>query len=233
MADRKMIDEITLFGRRGKSVRILTGAATPYDIALSLQQRAYISHHSAAYLHGLITSESPLIFFSVESNYSEPSENEIDQGKIDRAFELPQRRSKNIYHWNGLDFLALTSLNVNSKGISKKNGYLATEIERTLLDLTVRPSYGGGSQEVMKMYKKGLLTGMSVERLIDLYDLMGYRYPYNQAIGFYLEMNGYAGKLLNELAKLPKPFTFYLDYEMQQTAFSEKWNLYYPKELSI
>jgi hypothetical protein len=231
MVERKMIDRIVIEGRRNNTVRVLTDKVALYDIALTLIPRAYLSHHSAAFLHGLTTEEPPLVYISAESNPTEKSTWEIDQDRIDHTFEQPQRTSNNVYHWNDQAFLALTSLYTGGKGIVTLGKYLLTGRERTLLDVTVRPAYGGGASNVLKMYERGLQESVSVKELIDLCDFMDFQYPYHQAIGFYLEAAGYRGKLLNSLAQRPQPFTFYLDYATKHAVYSDRWSLYYPKDI--
>jgi hypothetical protein len=58
-----------------------------------------------------------------------------------------------------------------------------------------------------------------------------YVYPYNQAIGFYMDRAGYDQTSLNRLKKLGVNYDFYLDYSMKKKEFSKEWRIYYPKNL--
>ncbi|MGI9056899.1 MAG: hypothetical protein ACR2F2_13980, partial [Pyrinomonadaceae bacterium] len=59
-----------------------------------------------------------------------------------------------------------------------------------------------------------------------------YVYPYQQAIGFYLEKSEvYDENKIQMLKEIPMNFDFYLDYKMKETEYSVAWKLHYPKNL--
>jgi len=64
-----------------------------------------------------------------------------------------------------------------------------------------------------------------------LLDTLSFIYPYQQAIGFYLEKAGFKGKQLEVLRAKISEFDFYLDYQMINPVYSKEWKLYYPKEM--
>jgi len=106
-----------------------------------------------------------------------------------------------------------------------------TSLERTLIDITVRPMYAGGVQEVIEAYKRASEC-VSIRRLASLLKKIQYVYPYHQAIGFYVEKAGcYDDAAIRVFGKLPRKYDFYLDYEMEKVAYSTEWRLYYPQEL--
>ena len=102
-----------------------------------------------------------------------------------------------------------------------------TDLERTLIDVAVRPVYAGGVFEVIEAYNnaKGKLN---VKKLVDYLDKLNYIYPYHQVIGFYLEKSGYNESVL-ELFRKEMKFNFYLTYDIRNKEYSEKWKLFYPK----
>jgi hypothetical protein len=105
-----------------------------------------------------------------------------------------------------------------------------TIIERTLLDVTVRPAYAGGVSEVLKAYELAKERA-SVNRLAATLEKLGYVYPYHQAIGFYLERAGYKGASLDLLKRFPMNFDFYLTHQIGQKEYVKRWRLYVPKGL--
>ena len=110
---------------------------------------------------------------------------------------------------------------------SKSESYKYTDLERTLIDIAIRPVYSGGVFEVLGAYK-------AAEKKLDPVKLESYLtqlnfiYPYHQVIGFYLEKAGYDAKTLTLFEKDQK-FKFYLTYNIRSKEFSSKWNLYFPK----
>jgi predicted transcriptional regulator of viral defense system len=105
-----------------------------------------------------------------------------------------------------------------------------TDVERTLIDIAVRPFYSGGVFEVLKAYRLAK-DKVSVNKLASFLKKMDYVYPYHQAIGFYLERSGaYKDSQINLLRKFEIRFDFYLTYQMNEMSYSKDWRLYYPKD---
>jgi hypothetical protein len=93
----------------------------------------------------------------------------------------------------------------------------------------VRPFYAGGVFEVLKAFR--LAHGkVSINKLTATLKKLNYKYPYHQAIGFYLEKAGvYKKPVINLLRKFPIKYDFYLSYGMKDKDYSNKWRLFYPK----
>jgi len=232
MVDKGLIGEIVIEGEKRNMKRYLTLPDTsPFEIACSLKTNSYLSHLAAAYVHGLVPAEPHVICVSVEGSKRAAEEGDLDQEKIDEAFQRPQRQSGAKMRCGNKHFLLLTSIYAERAGIEERRRFSLTGIERTLIDLTVRPAYGGGAGNILRTYKKAI-SSLSIDRIIKLLEILSYKYPYHQSIGLYLSLAGYCQqKELDKLKKMGMIHSFYLEYEMIDPVYSDEWNIYFPKEL--
>jgi len=127
-----------------------------------------------------------------------------------------------------LGILGLTELKVDGQTLEREK-IIFTDIERTIIDITVRPFYAGGVFEVLKAYR--LAKGkVSINKLSAMLKTINYIYPYHQAIGFYLERaGGYKDSVIRIFKKIDIKYDFYLTYQMREMSYSKEWRLYYPK----
>ena len=171
---------------------------------------------------------------SIYLNYEQPakikSESKLTQQGIDKAFSLPPRLTNNICKVDNYEIHLLNGKKTGNLGVVTRNQFPVTDIERTLIDVTVRPYYSGGVFEVLKAYKNAR-DDLSVSRLSVLLNKIDYIYPYYQAIGFYLEKAGYSPTQLELFKKYKCEFDFYLTYQIQEAEYSPTWRVYYPKGL--
>ena len=103
-----------------------------------------------------------------------------------------------------------------------------TKLERTLIDIAVRPSYAGGVFQVLEAYRRAkdhISTGVLVATLKKL----DYVYPYHQAIGFYMQRAGYTEAQYNRLKSAGLNYDFYLTYDLREKEFAPEWRLFFPK----
>ena len=106
-----------------------------------------------------------------------------------------------------------------------------TDVERTLIDITVRPEYAGGVFEVLKAFRNAHQK-VSVNRLAAMLRKINYTYPYHQAIGFYMDKAGvYSPSQIELLQKFDVAFDFYLAHQLDSPHYSKKWRLYLPEGL--
>jgi predicted transcriptional regulator of viral defense system len=103
-----------------------------------------------------------------------------------------------------------------------------TSLERTLIDIAVRPDYSGGPGEVLKAFENAK-EKVSINKLNAILKKINFIYPYHQVIGFYLERAGYRASQIDLLRKKEIEYDFYLTYNMGETEYSPIWKLYYPK----
>ena len=109
--------------------------------------------------------------------------------------------------------------------------FRVTDLERTLIDITVRPIYSGGVKKVLLAYKNAS-NRLSLSKLFDYLKNLDFIYPYHQAIGFYLEKSGIRiNKILENITEKEFKYNFYLDYNMKNPKYSKTWKLYYPVDL--
>jgi predicted transcriptional regulator of viral defense system len=213
--------------------RYLFENPSPYEIAVTLKPKAYLSHYSAVLLNSLTTQVPKTIYITNEqSKKLDPDRDSLTQANIDKAFSHPQRMSGLKGKLGDHSVILLNGMYTNRAGVSTptniRHAFPVTNLERTLIDITVRPNYAGGVFAVLEAYR-GSLESLSVNKLIATLRQINFIYPYHQSIGFYLERAGYRGKQLDLLRKEPMPFDFYLTYQIEEKEYSKDWKLYYPK----
>lgn len=211
------------------------GVATPLSVALSLQkEQSFFSHASAMWIHGL-SEHHKQIFLNKEQSAKPARPNSLSQESIDRAFQNQQRRSKMAYQFKGTTITLLNGKHTGRMDVETVKAPTGqevdvTSIERTLIDIAVRPAYSGGVPHVLEAYKRAR-GRVSVSRLISLLGKFDYTYPYHQSIGFYLRRAKY-GEEDQLLAKEKGvTFNFYLSHGLRNPSFDPEWRVYFPQSL--
>ena len=214
--------------------RYCWGPFNSFELAMSLRPNGYLSHQTAAYLNDL-TTELPEDVYVNEEQYLRSSESNLQQAKIDFAFSRSPRVSNNRIRLGSHTYCILNGMNTGEAGVENRlitgTGIRVTNIERTLIDMVVRPIYSGGPTKVLEAYQ--LAAGrMSTRIMADILRSIGYVYPYHQAIGFYLDKSGkYSEAEIKIFKDIERPFKFYLAHKMNDIDYSPDWNIYYPKYL--
>ena len=209
------------------------GEASPYAIGLSLQKDSYLSHSTAMFLHGLTDQVPKTIYVNREQTAKPKSRIGLSQPAIDRAFANRARISKYAFLSEDYRYVLLSGKQTGHLGIVTLPGpdgreLETTSLERTLVDIMVRPAYAGGVYEVLRAYQ-GARDQVPVDRLLKILGELKHVYPYHQSMGFLMERAGYSEHELEKVASLPIKWDFYLDYAMKDPTFDEKWRLFYPK----
>jgi hypothetical protein len=217
--------------------RYAWAAVSPYGLALCLKARGYLSHGTAAHLHNLIKRKPKTIHLNVEQSPKPDPRGGLTQDALDRAFARPQRQSNYVFSVGPLSIMIIAGKNTDQLGVETMKGpsgeiLQATNLERTLIDITVRPAYAGGIDDVLKAYRAARLH-LSVDRLLGILDELSYVYPYQQAIGFLMQAAGCKASEYAKLASRPRNHDFYLAHGMLEPAYSKTWRLYYPRDLKI
>ena len=219
-----------------KEIRYSWGEIPLLEILLTLKSNAYFSHYTAVKMHGL-TEQVPKTIYLNHEQPSRPKDVGLEQGRIDTAFSRAARVSQNVIEFGDVRICLINGMQTGQLGvIDEKVSYDSqdpinvrfTNIERTLIDITVRPSYAGGVFEVLKAYRLSQ-ERVSINKLTAMLQKLQYVYPYHQAIGFYFERAGYKDDSIALLRRFPMEFDFYLTNQINDKVYNKDWRLYIPK----
>jgi len=234
MLDATKLERVEFNFPNRKEIRYLWGDAPLYEVVMSLNPDGYLSHYTAMYLHDLTEQVPKTIYLNREQPPPPNRGKRIDQQAIDNAFKRPVRISKNVATYKNYSICTVSSMGSGKIGIVESIGpagetIFVTDIERTLIDISVRPVYSGGVFEVLNAFSSAK-GKVSLNKMAAMLKKMNFVYPYHQVIGFYLERSeGYKESSINLFRKFDISYNFYLTQGMKEMDFSEKWRLYFPK----
>lgn len=224
----------------GTKTRYVLHEPSPYQVALTLGTRgqAYLSHATAVLFHGLTDELPQSILVNQEQSPKPPrAESELQQSRIDVAFLRKQRESNYIFAWEGSRAIVLSGKNTSRLEVGELPGpnnelLPVTKLERTLIDIVVRPTYAGGILHVAEAFRAAR-ERVSTNVLVATLKKLAYLYPYHQAIGFLMERAGYERRRLEMLREMGLNYDFYLQHGMSSPDYDASWRLYYPKGLQL
>lgn len=203
-----------------------------FDIAAVRSRSSYFSFYSALYIHNLTLQIPKQVYLSLERPSLGENNNSLSQESIDQAFSKPPRITANKRTYKNFSINFINAQHQDNIGIIPfRSHYKVSDLERTLIDISVRPFYSGGVTQVLEAFENAKDI-LDTDRLFEYYSKMNYTYPYHQVIGFYLEKAGYRETDYEKFLDFyQREFKFYLTYNMLHKEFSDKWCLYYPKGL--
>jgi predicted transcriptional regulator of viral defense system len=216
--------------------RFVWKEASDYQIVLSLKPKSYFSHFTALYLHQLTTQIPKTLYLNFEQPPKSTVAATLAQDRIDFAFRRPCRVTNNITEFKNMRVCILNGKYTDQLGVidfkeSSDRILRIAGLERTLIDITVRPVYSGGVQIVLEAFRAAQ-DRVSINKLAAMLKSIAYIYPYHQAIGFYLEKAGvYSKSQIHLLSKFPQEYDFYLTHQMKNPSYSKRWRIYYPNGL--
>jgi predicted transcriptional regulator of viral defense system len=206
---------------------------------MSVKPDCHFSHYTAIRLHDLTEQDPKVIYINFEQQLAATG-GDLAQDRVDAAFRHSPRASTNFIDIQGYRVFLLNGRRTEYLGIESRplpsaaNTFQIrlTDVERTLIDATVRPFYCGGVSEVLKAYRLAS-PRVSTNRIAALLKRLDYVYPYHQAVGFYLQRSGaYSEDAIRAFhGKFSYEFDFYLTYQMASTDYDPHWRLHFPKGL--
>ncbi len=216
----------------GHVIRYAWGEYSPFNMALSLRPRGYLSHGTAILLHGL-NDQLPKTIYVNQEQSAKPRGHGLTQERLTLAFTRRQRTSNYIYAFGTHRAVILSGKQTGAWGVSQLIGphgeaLPVTGLARTLVDIAVRPAYAGGIQQTLEAYRgaRGRVHGAAVVSALEHLD---YVYPYHQAIGFLMERAGFGEEDLEPLARLGMQLDFYLLHGMRNPSLNSRWRLFVPQ----
>lgn len=228
------------FSTKIHGTRFLRRSGAHTTAILSLRPKSFLSHAGAAYVHKLLRSEPFLLVFNMEQIGVE-SNAMPSQEAIDRAFQNKQRISKARSRVDGLECVMVHSKDVGNINVVEHTcpdpwnqsmiKVRCTSIERTLIDMVVRPAYSGGIDSVLFAWSQvGDLV--SIDDLLHVYGEMDFTYPYHQVFGWIMEYTGvFRSDDIKKVQMLSTDRDFYAVHGFKKGVldYNSKWKLFVPK----
>jgi predicted transcriptional regulator of viral defense system len=216
--------------------RYLWRDADPIEVAASIRSpSSYLCHSSALFMHRLVDHLPKELCVNYEQSPKAKISGDLTQASLTRAFQGEQRQSAFTFRYKKHVIVVLSGKNtgrfeVQPLSIATGATVQVTSLERTLIDVTVRPIYAGGVHNVLQAFRRAQ-DRVSIDKIISTLQKLDHVYPYHQAIGFYLDRAGYPRHLLARFQDIRMDFDFYLAHGMRETTYDKDWKLHYPRGL--
>lgn len=157
------------------------GHLSDFQLALAFVPGSYFSHQTAAFFHRLRKTDPGVLYLNREQAEKDPGDPDLSQDAIDRAFKNQPRKSRYVFSFRDRELCVVSgkcTRRLEVRVMRSPTGEMvpATGLERTLIDLAVRPQYAGGVDEVVSAYRaaKGRVT---IRRVVDILKKLNYVYP--------------------------------------------------------
>lgn len=217
--------------------RYVWGAHSLLELLLTVKQDSYYTHLTAARMHGLTNSPTRTIYLNHEQRPHSRSD-DLAQPSIDMAFKNAPRISRNSITLDGYEIKLINGMHTNRLGVVEQevrydnlpqSKVRLTNLERTLIDIAVRPAYADGVSAVLEIFERAK-GRIDCDRLSTYYDALDYVYPYHQVLGYYLECANFPATCVDKFRKRSMKFDFYLTHQMGKTQYIGEWKLHVPRD---
>lgn len=211
------------------------GEPSSLELAQSLKLNGYLCHGTAVALHNLGKQSVNTIYLNVEQSTKHSHVGLMTQEGITRAFSGKQRHSNLTYTAGDTSVTIIAGKNTHQYGVEEFIGPASerlkvTALERTLIDIVVRPAYAGGPSQVIEAYRAAK-ERLSIDRILTTLQKLQYSYPYHQAIGFIMERAGFSERSWERLRALGLKYDFYIAHGMRQPQYCPEWRLFHPADI--
>jgi hypothetical protein len=209
------------------------------EVLQSLKVNSYFTHASAMQVHGIRDEGVEHIFINFEQAAHERG-SLPEQSRIDAAFKCNPRKTNNVIERESGDIAMLNGMHTGLLGVeeqytttldSEPAKILVTNLERTLIDITVRPYYAGSVEAVLCAFERAR-DRVNATKLVEYLTKLNYVYPYHQALGWYMDKAGYSTQQLKKLRSRPRPRRFYLTHKMEKPVFVDAWQIFVPPHMA-
>jgi len=225
-------EDAELMSSRNQFKRYIVHEPSSLLVGLSLRAGSYLSHTSAVFLHRLTDLIPRTVYANKEQTPKPAPTGPLRQPNLDRAFRNAPRRSTYVFSGYQSTFVLLSGKHSGDLGVNERSivgeTLRFTDLERTLIDIVVRPHYAGGLPAVLEAFRAAR-DRISVNKLQATLSKLDHKYPYHQSIGFLLQLAGVSKNHLRLLKKQPMEFDFYLAHGIRDTDYDEEWRLYFPR----
>ena len=207
-------------------------------VLMKLIENSFYSHYTALRMRGLTEQTPKTIYISTEKKHIVANQQTLTQEAINSVFQNPPRATQNIIDLpdehsriaflqsachEGVGVEDFVLFNGHIEGVSIR----CTNLERTMIDIAIRPFYPGGVAEVAKAFENAK-DSLKVNKMSAMLKKMKFLYPYHQVIGYYLDRAGYKSTLVDIFRDQPMNYDFYLTYGMGHTTYCKEWRLFIP-----
>lgn len=201
-----------------------------FDIASTRSRSAFFSYYSALSIHNLTIQLPKQVYLTWErKGLRSKSSSNLLQLNVDIVFNKLPRVTQDKRKYKNFTVNFINGQNHNLLGVENfRKFFFVSNIERTLIDVSVRPFYAGGVTQVLQSFQeaKGRLN---TKKLFEYYVKMDFIYPYHKVIGFYLEKAGYSKSDYKPFLNLESNIDFYLTYNILHKEYNSKWKIFIPK----
>jgi predicted transcriptional regulator of viral defense system len=229
LTNEKILTEVALNFPNRKETIFIRDQINIYKVISAINNKGYFSHLTALHLNDLQLESPKVIYWNVEQFKKNPNSIITNQESITNSFKNKSRITNNICEHDDYKIYGINGMHTGNLGVIEIMGDRVTNIERTLIDIVVRPQYSGGVNNVLKAYKEAK-GKVNLEDLMKYLDGIKFTYPYHQSIGFYFERAGYPFEFIKPFSEMEMNYDFYIDHQIQNSKYSEKWRLFYPSE---